>query len=71
MKNLDLDSGLAAVVEAAREAHDSVWPAVALGKRVDEADVIELAGKLHALLNAIDARLPQPVQPAVALKAVA
>jgi hypothetical protein len=71
VNELDMDPGLAAVLEAVREAHASVWPAVVLGKQVDAEDAIQLASRVHALLGAIDARLPQPEQPAAALKAVA
>jgi hypothetical protein len=72
VKNLDLDSGIASVLEAVREAHASVWPAVVLGKQVGAEDALQLASRVQALLGAIDARLPQPVEEsAVALKAVA
>jgi hypothetical protein len=71
VKNLDLDSGLAAVVAYVREVHAPISQAIADGGPVTGTDCAFLSGAVEALLGAIDARLPQPEQPAVPLKAVA
>ena len=71
MNELDLDAGLAAVVDYVREVHAPIWQAIANGGEISSADYAHHLGAVHALLGAIDARLPQPVQPAVALKSVA
>ncbi|MFI5992408.1 hypothetical protein ACIBAC_11225 [Streptomyces sp. NPDC051362] len=71
MNELDMDPGLAAVVDFVREVHASLSLAVGSGVATT-ADYAALDGAVTGLLSAIDARLPQPaVQPAVALKAVA
>jgi hypothetical protein len=71
VNELDPDSGLASIVEALRETHAPIWQAIADGGPVTSTDCARLSGRVQALLGAIDARLPQPEQPAVALKAVA
>jgi hypothetical protein len=68
---LDLDPALASIVEAVRETHGPIWQAIDDGGPVTSTDCARLSGVVKALLGAIDARLPQPEQPAVTLKAVA
>ncbi|MEV8033968.1 hypothetical protein [Streptomyces sp. NPDC086182] len=71
MNELDMDAGLAAVVAYVREVHAPIAQAITDGMPVTGTDCAFLSGAVEALLGAIDARLPQPEQPAVALKAVA
>ncbi|MFB7244573.1 hypothetical protein ACFCYX_19195 [Streptomyces populi] len=71
MNELDLDSGMAAVVAYVREVHAPISQAIANGDNVTGTDCAFLSGAVQALLDAIDARLPQPEQPVAALKAVA
>lgn len=65
MNTLDLDSGLAAVVEAVREIHGPIWQAIEDRQQVTTTDCAMLSGVVQALLRAIDARLPQAEQPVV------
>lgn len=66
MNSLDLDAGLAAVVEYVRGRNAAIEQAMAAGRPVDTFDYAALSGAVSALLDAIDARLtPQPEQPAV------
>jgi hypothetical protein len=70
VNTLDLDSGLAAVVDFVREVHDPIAQAITDSKPVTATDFAALSGAVWALLDAIDARLPQrEEQPAA--KAVA
>ncbi|MGW5173207.1 hypothetical protein ACWERY_02415 [Streptomyces sp. NPDC004082] len=69
MKLLDMDSGLTEVVNFVREVHAPISQAITDGEPVSGTDCALLSGALDALLNAIDARRPQPEQPAAALKA--
>jgi ribosome maturation factor RimP len=62
---LDLDAGLASVVDFVREAHDPIWQAITDRKEVTSTDCAVLSGAVRALLDAIDARLPQAEQPIV------
>jgi hypothetical protein len=71
VNELDMDAGLAAVVAYVREVHAPISKAITDGMPVTVTDCAFLSGAVEALLGAIDARLPQPEQPAVALKAVA
>jgi hypothetical protein len=72
VNELDMDSGLAAVIDYVREVHAPISQAITDGGPVTATDCALLSGAIDALLDAIDARLPQPAaQPAVALKAVA
>jgi hypothetical protein len=72
VNELNMDSGLAAVVAYLREVHAPISKAITDGTPVTATDCAFLSGALDALLGAIDARLPQPVEEsAVALKAVA
>lgn len=71
MKNLDLDSGIAAVVDYVREVHAPITQAITDGGAVTKTDCALLSGAVAALLNAIDARLPQREPQVAALKAVA
>ncbi|MFD8771351.1 hypothetical protein [Streptomyces sp. NPDC059916] len=71
MNELDLDPAMAAVVDHVREVHAPIWQAIDSRKPVTATDCAALSGAVAALLDAIDARLPQAEQPAVALKAVA
>jgi hypothetical protein len=69
VKQLDLDPGIAAVIDLVREVHTPIYRATSAGKTVDALEVAALAGAVGALLDAIDARLtPSPAMP---LKAVA
>ncbi|WP_460786200.1 hypothetical protein, partial [Microbacterium tumbae] len=67
---LDLDPGLAGVVDSVREVHAPIWQAIEDGRPVAVIDFAMLSGVVQALLNAIDSRLPQPPA-AMALMAVA
>lgn len=69
MNTLDLDPGLAAVVDFTREHSDRIEQALTEGRTVPSFEFAALAGAVSALLDAIDARLPQQEQPA--MKAVA
>jgi hypothetical protein len=71
VNELDLDPGMAAVVAYVREVHAPISKAITDGTPVTGTDCAFLSGAVEALLGAIDARLPQPEQPAAALKAVA
>ncbi len=71
MKNLDMDSGLTAVVDCVREVHTPIAQAITDREKVSTTDCAHLAGAVDALLRAIDARLPQREAQAEALKAVA
>lgn len=70
MNTLDLDPGLAAIVDYLREVHGPISQAVSDGT-VTTTDCAYLVGAVDALLRAIDARLPQDTPPATALRAVA
>ncbi|MFF8590036.1 hypothetical protein ACF061_01110 [Streptomyces sp. NPDC015220] len=66
MNNLDLDAGLAAVVDFVREVHAPIALAIQFDKDgggVTSADCAALSGAVSALLGAIDARLPQQTEP--------
>ena len=69
MNILDLDSGLAEVVDFVREVHAPISQAITDHKPVTATDCAALSGAVWALLDAIDARLPQSEQQAT--KAVA
>ena len=69
MNILDLDSGLAEVVDFVREVHAPISQAITDHKPVTATDCAALSGAVWALLDAIDARLPQSEQQAA--KAVA
>ncbi|MFF4346744.1 hypothetical protein [Streptomyces sp. NPDC001530] len=69
MNNLDMDSGLANVVDYLREVHAPITQAITDHKPVTATDCAALSGAVWALLDAIDARLPQREQQAA--KAVA
>ncbi|MFD4547200.1 hypothetical protein [Streptomyces sp. NPDC058466] len=71
MNTLDLDAGLASVVDFVREVHAPIYQAITDHKPVTSTDCAALSGAVQALLDAIDARLPQPEQQTAALKAVA
>lgn len=71
MNELDLDPAMTAVVDYVREVHAPIWQAIDDRKPVTATDCAALSGAMQALLDAIDARLPQVNEPAVALKAVA
>lgn len=72
MNELDMDPGLAGVIACLRQVHDPIYAAIDEGCTVSEYDYAALSGAVQGLLNAIDARLPQPSpQMAAALKAVA
>ncbi|MEU9470496.1 hypothetical protein AB0D78_28530 [Streptomyces avermitilis] len=60
MNTLDLDSGLGAVLDFVREVHNPISQAITDRKGVTATDCAMLSGAVEALLNAIDARLPQP-----------
>ena len=62
MNTLDLDSGLAAVVGFVREVHGPISQAITDHKEVTATDCAALSGAVYALLDAIDARLPQRVE---------
>lgn len=62
MNTLDLDAGLASIVEAVRETHGPIWQAIEDRQLVTATDCAMLSGVVKALLNAIDARLPQAEQ---------
>jgi hypothetical protein len=70
VNELDMDSGLASVVEYVREVHTPIWQAIADGRPVTSTDCAVLSGAMKALLDAIDTRRPQPPV-LVALAAVA
>jgi hypothetical protein len=70
MRDLDLDPGIASVVDFVREVHTPIHEATRVGVTVPDTDYAYLSGAVHALLNAIDARLPERQQ-ATAAKAVA
>lgn len=59
MKNLDMDSGLAAVVDFVREVNAPISQAITDGGEITSTDCAHLSGAMNALLDAIDARLPQ------------
>lgn len=71
MNTLDMDSGLTAVVDCVREVHAPISQAITDGKEVTATDCAHLSGAVSALLDAIDARLPQREPQTAALKAVA
>lgn len=71
MNILDMDSGLAAVVDFVREVHAPISQAITVGGSVTTTDCALLSGAVDALLKAIDARLPQHEPQTAALKAVA
>ncbi|MFF7147558.1 hypothetical protein ACFZAO_05725 [Streptomyces griseoaurantiacus] len=70
MNTLDMDPGLAAIIDYVREVHGPITHAVSDGT-VTTTDCAYLVGAVDALLRAIDARLPQDTPPTTALKAVA
>lgn len=65
----DFDPALANVIELVREIHRPIAEAITVGRPVTPFEAGSLAGVVGALLDAIDARRPQP--PVLALKAVA
>jgi hypothetical protein len=69
VKQLDLDAGIAAVIDLVREVHTPIDQAITVGKPIAPFEYAALTGAVGALLDAIDARLTPP--PALALKAVA
>lgn len=70
MNELQLDAGLAAVVEYVREVHAPIYRAIADGKQATATDCAALSGAVSALLDAIDARTaPAPVRPVKAVAA--
>ncbi|MFD7705587.1 hypothetical protein [Streptomyces sp. NPDC059786] len=70
MTLFDTDPALIAVIEAVRTVHTPIQRAINDGTPVTGLDCAVLAGSVQHLLTAIDARRPDPGQPA-ALKAVA
>jgi rhamnogalacturonyl hydrolase YesR len=68
---LNLEPSLATVVESVRDVHAPIWQAIEDGKPITVIECAALSGAVYALLQAIDARSPKPVQPVVALRAVA
>jgi ribosome maturation factor RimP len=62
VNTLDLDAGLATVVDFVREVHDPIWQAITDHEPVTTTDCAVLSGAVRALLDAIDARLPQAEQ---------
>jgi hypothetical protein len=69
VKQLDLDPGIAAVIDLVREMHTPIDQAITGGKPINVCEYAALTGAVSALLNAIDARRTPP--PVMALKAVA
>lgn len=70
MRNLDLDPGIASVIDFVREVHAPIYDAIRTGGTVTSTDYAHLSGAVDALLHAVDARLPERQQQA-AIKAVA
>lgn len=62
--HLDMDAGLAAVLEFVRELQQPIDEAIEAGKPVPPGDFAALSGAVSAMLDAIDARTPQE-QPTV------
>ncbi|GAA1887587.1 hypothetical protein GCM10009837_06640 [Streptomyces durmitorensis] len=58
MNRLNLDAGLAVVVDAVREAHAPIAKAFAERQPVTIVDFAALHGAVTGLLSAIDARTP-------------
>lgn len=56
MNDLNLDAGLAAVIDFVRETHAPIEQAFTAHKPVEPYDLAALTGAVGALLNAIDAR---------------
>jgi len=63
---LDLDPGLASIVAFVREVHGPIHQAITDRGQATATDCAVLAGAVSALLDAMDARLPQREQQAVA-----
>ncbi|MEV7364310.1 hypothetical protein [Streptomyces sp. NPDC091299] len=66
MNTLVLDPGLAAVVDFVREHNQQIEQAIGEGRPVSPFDYAVLSGAVSALLDAVDARLPQQQTKAVA-----
>lgn len=63
MNTIDLDPGLAKVVNCVREHNDNIGKALTAGHAVDVFDLATLYGAVAALLDAIDARTePTPLK---------
>lgn len=70
MNTLDLDPSFATVVDCVREHNERIEQALTNGRKVTDFDCAVLSGAVSALLDAIDARLPQHEE-RPAIKAVA
>ncbi|NED31025.1 hypothetical protein [Streptomyces sp. SID8499] len=59
MNILNPDAGLTAVINFVREVNGPIDQAITDGGEVTSTDCAALSGAVSALLNAIDARLPE------------
>lgn len=59
MNYLDIDAGLAGVLDLVRERYAPVGRALAENQPINNDDLAHLAGAVRGLLGAIDARLPK------------
>lgn len=59
MNTLNIDAGLADVLDFVRECYAPIGQALAEDAPIDHDELAHLAGAVRALLGAIDARLPQ------------